>query len=77
MDDPTPPGVKKALQALRLPKRKPTDADRPPPSTFPGRKAKVLPGQLDFEGHEAPGVVKGFGASEELLEDALPDEVES
>ena len=37
-------GLHEAVQALKAEKRKPTDADRPPPSTFPGRKIKLLPG---------------------------------
>jgi hypothetical protein len=35
-----------ARRALRLPRRKPTDADRPFGSTFGGRKHPVIPGQL-------------------------------
>jgi hypothetical protein len=35
-----------ALRALKLEKRRPTDADRPRPSTFPGRNAERIPGQL-------------------------------
>jgi hypothetical protein len=33
----------------------PPDDDRPPPSTFPGRKPKLLPGQLDLDGQEHEG----------------------
>jgi hypothetical protein len=33
-------------RALKADKRPPTDADQPPPSTFPGRKAEVISGQL-------------------------------
>jgi hypothetical protein len=35
-----------ALRALRARKGAPTEADAPPPSTFPGRKPKLIPGQL-------------------------------
>lgn len=38
-------------EALRLrgaAQRVPTDADRPPPSTFPGRRPRIIPGQLEF-----------------------------
>ncbi len=45
------PGLREALRALAAPRRKPTDADRPPPSVFPGRKAKALPGQLEVGEH--------------------------
>jgi hypothetical protein len=48
--------LREALRALKLEARKPTDADRPPPSTFPGRKVSVRPGQLDFEGREVLGL---------------------
>ena len=34
------------LRAHKLPKRAPNEADRPPTSTLPGRKVKVLAGQL-------------------------------
>jgi hypothetical protein len=37
-----------ALRAARLPKRKPTEDDRPPPRPFPGRKSRFIPGQLTF-----------------------------
>ena len=39
-------GLAAARRALRLRKGPATDGDRPPPSTFPGRKATVLEGQL-------------------------------
>ena len=46
------PGLREALRGLRLPKRAPTEADRPPPaSVFPGRKPKLIDGQLDLEGN--------------------------
>lgn len=47
-----PPGYRpsraelETLKALAARKGKPTDADAPPLSTFPGPKAKPLPGQL-------------------------------
>jgi hypothetical protein len=47
-------GMREAKRALALPKRKPTDADRPPTSTFTGPRARVLPGQLDLFGNESP-----------------------
>jgi hypothetical protein len=45
-------GLREALRALRLAKRAPTESDAPRPSTFPGRKMKPLPGQLDLDGNE-------------------------
>jgi hypothetical protein len=50
------PGMRDALRASKLPKRKPTDDDRPPPSTFGGKKPKLLPGQTDLFGGEILGV---------------------
>jgi hypothetical protein len=48
------PGLAETLRLLKLPRHKPTDADRPPPSPAPGRKIEPLPGQLDLlEGDEA------------------------
>jgi hypothetical protein len=49
-------GLRAAVRALKHEKRKPTDADRPPPTPFPGRRVKPLPGQLDLAGNEIPGV---------------------
>jgi hypothetical protein len=34
------------LSALGLPKRKPDEGDRPPPSVFPGRRPTYIRGQL-------------------------------
>ena len=45
-------GLREALRAWKAPKRVPTEHDAPPPSTFPGRKPKLLAGQLDFDGNE-------------------------
>jgi hypothetical protein len=39
-------GVHEALRATRLPARRPTDEDRPPPQSLPGPKRKPLPGQM-------------------------------
>jgi hypothetical protein len=39
-------GLAETLRLLRLEQRKPTEHDRPPASVFPGRKHKVIPGQL-------------------------------
>jgi hypothetical protein len=50
---PSSPGMVAALRALRLQKRRPTDDDRPPASTFPGPKRKPLAGQMAL-GEEAP-----------------------
>ena len=50
------PGMREALRAYKLPRRKPTDEDRPLPSTFLGKKTKPLPGQTDLFGGEVPGV---------------------
>ena len=48
---------KPLLEAQRLARKarkgKPTAADAPPVRPLPGRKPKVLPGQLDFDGNEA------------------------
>ena len=49
------PGVREALRALRLERRPPTEADRPPASTFPGRKERRLRGQLDLLGSPMSG----------------------
>lgn len=43
------PAQQAALDALAAERRKPDDADRPPPSVLPGPKAKALPGQLTIE----------------------------
>ncbi len=40
------PALLETLRLFRLEKRKPTEADRPPPSTLPGRVAPRLAGQL-------------------------------
>lgn len=40
------PGLAAALRALRAKRRPPTEADRPPLTTFPGPRIPVLPGQL-------------------------------
>jgi hypothetical protein len=43
------PGLQAAVQAERHAKRrKPTEADRPPPSTFAGRQPRHITGQLDI-----------------------------
>jgi hypothetical protein len=42
------PALANARRALKLEQRAPTDADRPPASTFPGRKGRRLPGQLEL-----------------------------
>jgi hypothetical protein len=54
MSHPMPPGLCEALRLSRLPKRKPTEADRPPPSTLPGRKTRPLPGQLSLVDETTP-----------------------
>ena len=46
------PGLAETLQVLKLPARKPTDADRPPVTSTPGPKIKPLRGQLDLDGNE-------------------------
>lgn len=44
------PGLRTAIQLERHAKRrKPTESDRPPPSTFPGRQPRHIDGQLDLE----------------------------
>jgi hypothetical protein len=48
----TPPGLAEALRNFRrAAKRKPTDADRPPPSTFSGRQPRRITGQLELGEH--------------------------
>lgn len=42
------PGLSAAIEATYAEKRKPTDDDRPAVSVFPGRKPKILEGQLRF-----------------------------
>jgi len=44
----TTPGLREAGRALRAHKGKATDADRPPPSMFPGRRVNVLGGQMQI-----------------------------
>ncbi len=44
-----PRGLREATRALGLRKGMPTDDDRPPLSTFPGRRVKPLDGQLALE----------------------------
>lgn len=46
--DPSP-AVEEALRLYKLPRRKPTDADRPPLRPWAGPKIKPLPGQLQIE----------------------------
>jgi hypothetical protein len=45
-------GISEARRALNLRKGAPTDDDRPPPSVFPGKKNRPIPGQLDLFGGE-------------------------
>lgn len=47
------PAERETLKALAAPKRKPTEADAPPLSTFPGKAVKPTSGQLDLFGGEA------------------------
>ena len=49
-----PPGLREALRALKLPKRAPTDDDRPPVKPFPGRKPTLIDGQIDLFGNVYP-----------------------
>jgi len=42
------PGLDAALKGLAAARRTPTDADRPPVSTFPGPRPRVIAGQLAF-----------------------------
>ena len=44
------PAERATLAALKAPKRKPTEADAPPVSTFPGKKVTPIPVQLDVFG---------------------------
>jgi len=41
-------GLRDAMLSNRAEKRKPTLADAPPLSVFPGRKVPVIPGQTDL-----------------------------
>ena len=50
----TPKGLLEALRLRRLPARRPTDGDRPPVSTLPGRKAEAIPGQMTLDGGDVP-----------------------
>lgn len=43
------------IRAITAEKRKPTDADRPPLSTFADKPVKPTPGQLDVFGGEVDG----------------------
>jgi hypothetical protein len=45
-------GLADALHALKGRRGTPTDADRPRPKPFPGRKVRPIRGQLDFYGGE-------------------------
>lgn len=42
------PGLAEARRLHGLPRRKPTDADRPPVRPSPGTKVTPLPGQLNL-----------------------------
>ena len=42
------PGMKAAKAALAAQRRKPYQADAPRPSTFPGKPAPQIPGQLEL-----------------------------
>jgi hypothetical protein len=46
------PSLTAALRALRLRPGPPTEADVPKPVPLPGRKPKLIVGQLDFDGNE-------------------------
>jgi hypothetical protein len=48
----TPAGLAAALRLLSAARRRPDDADRPPPSTFAGKKVRLIPGQIDLYGGE-------------------------
>lgn len=48
-------GAAEAFRASKLAQRSPTDDDRPPVSVLPGRKPKILRGQLDLDGDEVGG----------------------
>jgi hypothetical protein len=47
------PSLLEATKLAKARKGKPTEADVPPVRPLPGRKPKVLPGQLDLDGNEA------------------------
>jgi hypothetical protein len=40
------PALTEAIRIAKLPKRKPSEDDRPRPSTFSGLRPKLIPGQL-------------------------------
>jgi hypothetical protein len=48
----TPRALADAIRASKLKPRKPTEGDRPPPSTMPGRRPRLLDGQIDIFGVE-------------------------
>jgi len=45
-------GISAALRALKQRPGPPTEHDRPRPSVFPGKKVKLIPGQLDLAGNQ-------------------------
>jgi hypothetical protein len=70
------PGLTAALKARKLPQRLPTDADRPPVSTFPGRKEKRLLGQLALGEDVPPEVAPDDATRLDWLLTIEPDEDE-
>lgn len=46
----TPPSLAEALRALRLRKGLLTEADIPRTTPLPGKRAKVIPGEMDIFG---------------------------
>jgi hypothetical protein len=49
-------GLIQALAALKGRRGAPSDDDRPPVTPAPGAKRKPLPGQLDLDGRQVPGL---------------------
>lgn len=47
--------IGEAVRAARLPKQTPIENDQPPVRVLPGRRVRVLRGQLDLYGHEHGG----------------------
>jgi hypothetical protein len=49
------PGLRVAIRMLKARKGPVKEDDRPPVKPLPGRKPRILPGQLDFFGQEHDG----------------------
>ena len=63
----TPAGLAAALRLRGAARRKPDDADRPPPSIFVGRRVELIDGQLDLDGVQ-------HGAQPDADTEEVPDD---